>query len=88
MQVCPTRHPPTVTTVLQAPPGEAFSYLADIENLPDWATEFARDLKREGADYKVVNDLGEFFIEVQADPQHGVIDMFASPSGEVKITDI
>jgi hypothetical protein len=70
----------TVTTVLQAPPEEAFAYLAAIENLPDWATEFARELKREGSDYKVVNGLGEFFFEIEADPERGVIDMFAGPT--------
>ena len=37
----------TVTTVLEAPKDEVFSYLAEIENLPKWATEFARELKYE-----------------------------------------
>jgi hypothetical protein len=72
----------TVTTVLQAAPEEAFAYLSQIENLPDWATEFARELKREGDDYKVVNRLGEFFFEIHADRERGVIDMFAGPSRE------
>jgi hypothetical protein len=67
----------TVTTVLKASPHEAFAYLSEIENLPDWATEFARDLKQEGSDYKVVNGLGEFFFRIEANPQLGVIDMFA-----------
>ena len=70
----------TVTTVLKASPQEAFAYLSKIENLPDWATEFARELKREGDDFKVVNGLGEFYFDIAADPDHGVIDMFAGPS--------
>ena len=70
----------TVTAVLDAPADEAFAYLADVENLPDWATEFARELKREGQDYKVVNGLGEFFFEIRADRESGVIDMYAGPS--------
>jgi hypothetical protein len=70
----------TVTTVLDAPPGEVFGYLADIENLPDWATEFARRLERDGEDYKVVNGLGEFFFEIHADAGSGVIDMYAGPT--------
>ena len=69
----------TVTTVLSAPPSAVFEYLADIENLPEWATEFARELRvREG--YKVVNGLGEFFFAITADRATGVIDMFAGPS--------
>jgi hypothetical protein len=70
----------TVTTVLKASPQEAFAYLSEIENLPNWATEFARELRREGPDYKVVNGLGEFFFAIESDPEHGVIDMFAGPS--------
>lgn len=70
----------TVTTVLAAPADEVFAYLADIENLPDWATEFARRLERDGDDYKAVNGLGEFFFAIRSDPATGVIDMYAGPT--------
>jgi hypothetical protein len=72
----------TVTTVLAAPPGEVFDYLADVENLPGWATEFARRLERDGDDYKVFNGLGEFFFAIRADAGTGVIDMYAGPTKE------
>ena len=72
----------TVTTTFAASRDEVFDYLADIEKLPEWATEFARELKREGEDYKVVNGLGEFYFEIRADPHTGVIDMFAGPTKE------
>jgi uncharacterized protein YndB with AHSA1/START domain len=45
----------TVTTVLDATPERVFRYMSDVENLPEWATEFARELRREGGDYKVRN---------------------------------
>jgi hypothetical protein len=67
----------TVTTVLDADQETVFSYLAEIENLPKWATEFARELKREGEDYKIVNGLGEFFFAIHAHPDTGVVDMYA-----------
>ena len=70
----------TVTTVLDAPKREVFDYMADIHNLPEWATEFARELRRDGEDYKVVNGLGEFYFAIDADPSSGVIDMYAGPS--------
>jgi hypothetical protein len=70
----------TVTTVIAAPQTAVFEYMSDIEKLPEWATEFARELKRDGRHYKVVNGLGEFYFEIKADPQTGVIDMFAGPS--------
>jgi hypothetical protein len=70
----------TVTAVLDADREAVFDYLSDIERLPEWATEFARVLRREGEDYKVVNGLGEFYFAIQADRETGVIDMFAGPS--------
>ena len=70
----------TVTAVLPAAQDEVFDYFADIENLPKWATEFARELKREDGDYKVVNNLGEFYFEIHADARTGVIDMLSGPA--------
>jgi hypothetical protein len=69
----------TVTAVLPAPRDRVFAYLADVENLPSWATEFARELKVVDGRHKVVNGLGEFFFEIRADPETGVIDMLAGP---------
>jgi hypothetical protein len=69
----------TVTAVLDAPKDEVFTFLSEIENLPRWATEFARELKCEDGKTKVVNGLGEFYFEIDADPETGVIDMYAGP---------
>jgi hypothetical protein len=70
----------TVTTVLEAPRDEVFGYLSEVENLPRWATEFARELRYEDGWAKVVNGLGEFYFTIDADPDTGVIDMYAGPS--------
>ena len=72
----------TVTAVLDAPMEQVFRYLADVENLPMWATEFARELKFENGKAKVVNGLGEFYFSIEADPETGVIDMYAGPTEE------
>jgi hypothetical protein len=70
----------TVTAAFTAAPDEVFAYLADIEKLPEWATEFARELKLVEGHYKVVNGLGEFLVELRADADSGVIDMHAGPN--------
>ena len=70
----------TVTAVVNADRGTVFEYLSDVERLPEWATEFARELRRDGDDYKVVNGLGEFYFAIEADRSTGVIDMFAGPT--------
>ena len=72
----------TVTTVLDAPQPVVFGYMADIAHLPEWATEFARELRRDEDGYTVVNNLGEFRFEVRADEETGVIDMLAGPTAE------
>jgi hypothetical protein len=70
----------TVTAVLDAPKDEVFAFLSRVENLPEWATEFARELRYEEGKAKVVNGLGEFFFAIEADQATGVIDMYAGPS--------
>jgi hypothetical protein len=70
----------TVTTIVPAPRKAVVEYISDITKLPEWATEFARELKRDGGDYKVLNGLGEFYFEIKGDPATGVIDMFAGPT--------
>ena len=70
----------TVTAVLDAPREKVFDYLSCIENLPRWATEFARELRYEDGRAKVVNGLGEFWFSIDADPATGVIDMYAGPT--------
>jgi hypothetical protein len=69
----------TVTATFRAPQDEVFAYLADIERLPEWATEFAREVRSIDGQYKVVNGLGEFFFEIHADADTGVIDMHTGP---------
>jgi hypothetical protein len=72
----------TVTTVLPVPRERVFEYMSDIRNLPDWATEFARELREQDGEYRVVNNLGEFLVEIRADERTGVIDIYAGPSRE------
>jgi hypothetical protein len=70
----------TLTAVLDAPQREVFDYLAAVENLPEWADEFAHELREEHGRTKVVNALGELFFELRAEPGTGVIDMYAGPA--------
>ena len=72
----------TVTAVLDAPRNVVFDYLSRIENLPQWATDFAHELKYEEGKAKVVNGLGEFYFTIEAEPATGVIDMYAGPTKE------
>jgi hypothetical protein len=70
----------TVTTVLDAPAKDVFDYLSSVDNLPDWANEFARELRWENGEAIVSNGLGEFVFRIEADPETRVIDMLAGPT--------
>ena len=70
----------TVTTVLPASRQRVFDYMSNIRNLPEWATEFARELVEENGEFRVVNNLGEFVFEIRSEEKTGVIDMYAGPT--------
>ena len=72
----------TGTAVVDAPKDLVFEDLSRVENLPEWANDFAQELKYEDGKAKVVNGLGEFYFRIDADPRTGVIDMYAGPSEE------
>ena len=70
----------TVTAVLDAPADDVYEYLSRIENLPEWANEFARELEWRDGEAVVRNGLGEFVFRIEADPETRVIDMLAGPT--------
>jgi len=72
----------TVTSVVPASRDDVFDFISEIENLPKWASEFARQLKHDQDGYKVINNLGELHFEIRADRDTGVIDMLAGPTRE------
>jgi hypothetical protein len=72
----------TETVVLDSPRDEVFDYLSRIENLPEWATEFARELTWRDGEAVVVNGLGEFVFRMSADSESGIIDMYAGPTAD------
>ena len=71
----------THTLPLSASKAKAFAFLADIENLPKWATMFCKELKKDAqGKHKVVTPGGEIFFRIAADEKTGTIDMFGGPT--------
>jgi hypothetical protein len=59
----------------------AFAFLSKIENLPKWATQFCRELKKDAnGRHKVVTPQGEIFFRIEANARTGVIDMYGGPA--------
>ncbi len=72
----------TATIVLNQPKDVVFSFVSRMENVPRWATEFCRELKRENGATRVVTPHGELFFRIEADAETGVVDFLAGPTHE------
>jgi hypothetical protein len=73
----------TIAVEFPASRNDVFSYLSKISNLPNWATEFCKELKTVEGKTKVVTcdpSVGELFFKIESDPKTGVIDMLAGPT--------
>jgi hypothetical protein len=70
----------TITTVINRPRDEVFAFLNKIENLPKWATNFAKDVKVVNGNHKVVTPGGELFLSYDSHPDLGLIDMWGGPT--------
>src|SRR5918995_503083 len=64
----------TQTITLPANAEDAFTFLAQPENLPRWAVGFARGIRREGDGWIVETPQGEIPIRIAADATRGTID--------------
>jgi catechol 2,3-dioxygenase-like lactoylglutathione lyase family enzyme len=67
----------TATLTLTAAQEEVFAFLANLENLPLWAVEFCRELRREGAHWKMRTPNEDRFVTVVACAETGVIDVLS-----------
>jgi hypothetical protein len=67
-------HADTQTITLPVSAEEAFTFLAQPENLPRWAVCFAHGIRREGDAWIVQTAQGEMPVRVVADATRGTID--------------
>src|SRR5437660_12340601 len=71
----------TIVTVLSAPRNKVFSYLADINKLAHWATEFCEERRMENGKHRIRTCTGaDMFFRIEADEKTGIIDMHAGPA--------
>jgi hypothetical protein len=69
-------HADTQTITLPVSADEAFTFLAQPENLPRWAVGFAHGIRRDGDAWIVLNAQGEIPVRVVADATRGTIDFY------------
>lgn len=73
----------TKTLRVKATHQTLYDFIANIENLPKWATMFCLELKKQGTDYKVMTPGGEIFFRIDADPKTGIVDMLGGPAKDM-----
>ena len=77
----------TTSITIDAPPHDAFAFLADAERLPIWAIGFAKAIGRAGEDQWLVTlASGETMpLRVDADVATGVVDYVSLPAPGVEV---
>ena len=73
-------HIRTVSVSVSAPRDTVFHFLADIENLPKWATEFCERLELRQGRWWAYTSQGEMLVEMETSASPGVIDLRAGPA--------
>lgn len=70
---CETRSITIPTT-----PDRVLDYLADADNLPQWAPNFARAVRRDTDKFIVDTDNGELSMRLRVSHEHGTVDLLAA----------
>jgi hypothetical protein len=69
----------TYSVLVPAPKSRVFAYLADIDNLPEWATCFCQGLEVVDGRHWATTPAGKILCDVRADQATGTIDFLAGP---------
>lgn len=64
----------TEQVAIAAAADDVFAYVANPEKLPSWAKGFARAVQRDGDRWVVVTPGGDVGLQIDSDPNSGVVD--------------
>ena len=68
------------TAQFNVAPEVVYDFISKIENLPKWATNYAKSVRKVENDYIVDTPMGELIQKFECNEKSGVIDMHAGPS--------
>ena len=71
----------TESVAIDATPAAVMEVIGDPEQLPRWAPQFAREVRREDELWVVTNDSGDQQVRIRVVPELGVVDYLA-PNAE------
>ena len=75
----------TVSVFIHADPQKVYDFISDVENLPKWATEFCRSVKKPYGEWIIETSRGPAGIRMTEKNSFGVLDHFVSPSPGVEL---
>ncbi len=73
----------TISVQIDRDPEAVYAYVADLNNLPRWATTFCRSIRCEGDGWVMETSLGTMAIRLARENDLGVLDHYlTTPGGE------
>ena len=75
----------TLTIAIQRSPAEVYRFVANPENLPQWAAGLGRSVRRAGRAWIVETSAGPMTVRFAPDNEFGVVDHVVSPAPGVEI---
>lgn len=73
-------HIRTVSISVAVPRDPVFNYLANVENLPDWSTEFCERLELRSGRWWAYTPRGEVLVELEVAAAAGLLDFHVGPA--------
>ena len=71
----------TISVQIDRDPEAVYAYVADLNNLPRWATTFCRSIRCEGDGWVMETSLGTMAIRLAPENDLGVLDHYLTPPG-------
>ena len=70
----------TISVPIAREPAAVYAYVADLNNLPRWATTFCRSIRHEGDGWVMETSLGTMAIRLAPENSLGVLDHYLTPA--------
>jgi hypothetical protein len=71
----------TISVQIAREPAAVYAYVADLNNLPCWATTFCKSVRKEQAGWLLETSLGTLAIRLAPENSLGVLDHYLTPPG-------
>jgi hypothetical protein len=75
----------TLSVSIECPPGRAYGFVSNPENLPKWATAFCRSVRKSEGEWIVETPSGPVRIKFVAKNEFGVLDHYVTLEPGVEI---